>query len=138
MAKKSVRGSSHDAIKRVSEASRRVAEDAGEASSEAFQRATDTAQNKLSSFMASGSVIANGLQSISKEIFECTQQGMQKQIAHINEFAKCKSPSDVFALQTQIYRENVEDFIASSRRISDVAKAMAEEATLKLKDISRS
>ena len=88
--------------------------------------------------MVSGSVIANGMQRISKEMLECTQQSRQKQLAHISEFARCKTPNDVDALQAQIYRENVEDFIASSRRISEVANAMAEEATRKLKDISRS
>jgi phasin family protein len=123
-----------DETRRIADTAARAGEEVRQAGQETVQRATDTAQNNLQSLMQSGSVFAEGMQKISKEIFDCTQQSIQRQMAHVSELASCKTPVDLYTLQSQFVRENVEGFIASTQRISELARAMADETNRKISD----
>jgi phasin family protein len=80
-------------------------------------------------------MIADGIQAISKEILEVTQQNMQRQVSQMSDLAACKTPGDVYTVQSRIMRENIEAFIAATRRISEVATNITQDATSKLSKV---
>ena len=117
-----------ETARRLAEDARRAAQmaaDAGKEGAEAVQRTAGGAQDGLAQ---SGAVIADGMQSISREMMDLTQRSLEKSLSRFGRLAQCRTPQDFFATQNEIFRENLEEFLNSARRITEMSMRMSEGA----------
>lgn len=93
------------------------------------QTITTEASHNLRAAAQSGTILARGLQDVSRECFELSQKRLQRNLDGLTALAKCRSMTDFVAAQTSLIRDNVEQTIDNSRRIAELAIQMADEAT---------
>ncbi|MGO4389093.1 phasin family protein [Microvirga sp. 2YAF29] len=90
---------------------------------------TEEATQNMRAAMLSGTVVARGLQDVSRECFELSQKRMQRNLDGLNDLVRCRSMADLLAIQSSLIRDNVEQTVNNSRRIAELAIQMADEAT---------
>jgi hypothetical protein len=90
---------------------------------------TEEATQNLRAAVQSGTVLARGLQDVSRECFELSQKRMQRNLDGLNNLVRCRSVADLLAAQSSLIRDNVEQTVDNSRRIAELALQMADEAT---------
>jgi phasin family protein len=88
----------------------------------------ETSQN-LRAVAQSGTVLARGVQDVSREWFELSQKRLQKNLDGLSRLARCRSVPDFVAVQTSLIRDNLEQTLDNSRRIAELACQVADEAT---------
>jgi hypothetical protein len=135
-----------EASRDASETGRRAAEKAGETGRrgvEAVQGATERA-SELASEMYSrsarettqgleaavkyGTVLASGMQTLWQEMIGCAQDAMQRNVDGLQNMMRSRSPGDFLAAQTDLIREEMQAFIDSGSRISEVSARIASDA----------
>ncbi|WP_457093824.1 phasin family protein [Microvirga sp. P5_D2] len=93
------------------------------------QDMTEEATQNLRAAVHSGTVLARGIQDVSRECFELSQKRMQRNLDGLNSLARCRTMADLLAAQSSLIRDNVEQTVDNSRRIAELAIQMADEAT---------
>jgi hypothetical protein len=78
-------------------------------------------------------MLARGVQDLSREWFRLTQERMQKNLDDFGVLARCQSLPDFMMAQSTIMRHNLEQTIEGTRRIAEVATRVANEAGQTLK-----
>lgn len=89
----------------------------------------EEATQNLRAAVRSSTVLARGLQDVSREFFELSQKRMQRNLDALNSLARCRSMADFLALQSSVIRDNVEQTVDNSRRIAELALQVTDEAT---------
>ena len=87
-----------------------------------------TSQN-LRAVAQSGTVLARGVQEASREWFALSQKRLQKNIDGLSSLARCRSVPDFVAVQTSLIRDNLEQTFDNSRRMADLTRQLADEAS---------
>ena len=87
-----------------------------------------TSQN-LRAIAQSGTVVARGVQDVSREWFAMSQKRLQKNIDGLSSLARCRSVPDFFAVQTSLIRDNLEQTFDNSRRMAELTRQLADEAS---------
>jgi hypothetical protein len=82
---------------------------------------------------AAGTVGGN-LNDISKEWINFVQRRAQRNVDHWNSLINCRTPQDVMAAQSTIFRENFEELLASWRRIAERSLNLREEVGRELSE----
>jgi hypothetical protein len=90
---------------------------------------TEEATQNLRAAVHSGTVLARGLQDVSRECLELSQKRMQRNLEGLNDLVRCRSMADLLAVQSSLIRDNVEQTVDNSRRIAELALQTADEAT---------
>jgi hypothetical protein len=93
------------------------------------QNPTEDATQNLRAAVRSSTVLARGLQDVSRECFELSQKRMQRNLDGLNALARCRSMADFLAAQSSLIRDNVEQTVDNSRRIAELALQVTDEAT---------
>jgi hypothetical protein len=93
------------------------------------QDLTEDATQNLRAAVHTSTVLARGLQEVSRECFELSQKRMQRNLDGLNNLVRCRSVADLLAAQSSLIRDNVEQTVDNSRRIAELAIQMADEAT---------
>ena len=88
----------------------------------------ETSQN-LQAVAQSGTVLARGVQEVSREWFELSQKRLQKNLDGLSSLAQCRSVPDFIAVQTSLIRDNLEQTFDNSRRMADLTMQLADEAS---------
>jgi len=88
----------------------------------------ETARN-LQAVAQTGTVLARGVQDVSREWFELSQKRLQKNLDGLSSLARCRSVPDFIALQTSLIRDNLEQTLDNSRRMADLTRQLADEAS---------
>ena len=101
----------------------------------AEQAATQSSRN-LESIVQSGTVIAGAMQNISREMFEFTRKRVEQNLHRVDALINCRTPQEILAAQSDLMRDNLEDFVQSTRRISEISMEMADEAARRMSDLS--
>lgn len=96
----------------------------GEAASEAAEQST----RNMEAVMNSSRVLAEGMSHLSREMLEMTRNGVQRNLAGWNALMQCRTPHDVFAAHSALIRDNLDEILKGSRRLSEVTVRVAEEA----------
>jgi hypothetical protein len=78
--------------------------------------------------MESGTVIANAIHNISREFVELTSNRLQQNMNVIDALAKCRSPEEFVRTQSEFVRQQIGDYVQSTRRIAEISLNMADEA----------
>jgi hypothetical protein len=101
----------------------------------AEQAAAQSSRN-LECFVQSGTVIAGAMQNISREMFDFARKRVEQNLQRVDELANCRTPQEMLAAQSDLMRDNLEDFVQSTRRISEISMEMADEAARRMSDLS--
>ena len=70
-----------------------------------------------------------GLQDVSREIVERSQQRLQRNLDGLQALARCRSMTDFIEVQSSLLRDNLEQTLENSRRMAELTIQMADEAT---------
>jgi prophage DNA circulation protein len=89
--------------------------------------AEQTSQN-LHAVAQSGTVLARGVQDISREWVELSRKRLQKNLDGLTALARCRSVPDLVAAQASLIRDNLEQTLDNSRRITELTVQVAHEA----------
>ena len=100
------------------------------------QQASEQSSRNLESIVQSGTIIAGGLQSISREWFDFARKSMEQNLHWVDAFARARSPQEIVAAQSDLIRDNLEDFVQSTRRMAEISLQMADEAVRRMSDTS--
>jgi phasin family protein len=76
-----------------------------------------------------GTVLAQGLQDITRAWLSITQDGVQRTLDGFNALARARSVQEFVTLQSDLVRDNFETMVNGSRRVAELSAQVAEEAT---------
>lgn len=103
-------------------------------SGDELRQANDQSSRNVDAIVESSSVLTQGIDGISREWFEFTRKRIEQTLARLNDLARCRTPQQLAAMQSEILRANIEDVLHSSRRVAEISARLAEEAMGKLTD----
>lgn len=103
---------------------------------ERTQQAAEQSSRNAEAIVQSTSIIAGGVQSISKELFDLTQKQLDQNMRRMDALVNSRSPQEILAVQSDLLRDNLETFVQSTRRISEISMQMADEASRRMNDLS--
>jgi hypothetical protein len=81
------------------------------------------------SLAQSNTNLTKGFQDVSREWFELTQKRLQTNLDGLNALARCRSMNDFVTIQGSLIRDNLEQTIDNSRRMTELAMRLADEAS---------
>jgi phasin family protein len=119
----------------VEQSIRRVARTFGVAGEDA-QHATRQSARNTEAIVESGTIIAGGMQNISNELIEFARKRMERNLHFADMATGCRTPQEFLATQSNFVRDNLEDFVQSTRRIAEISKQMADEAARRISNTS--
>jgi hypothetical protein len=93
------------------------------------QGLTEEAAHNLRAVVQSGTVLARGLQDVSREVVERSQRRLQSNLDGLQALARCRSMTDFMEVQSALLRNNLEQTLENSRRIAELTIQMTDEAT---------
>ncbi|MGJ4942298.1 phasin family protein [Bradyrhizobium sp. HKCCYLS1011] len=105
----------------------------GDEAQQATERSTRNAQTILYSATAASKVMGG----MSQEYFALVRHQIEHAMQRMNELWNCRTPQDVAALQSDLFREAVGDVLESSRRLADMSVKLAEDATKRMEETIR-
>src|SRR5919199_6164374 len=77
-------------------------------------------------------VLAQGIQDISREWLDWAQKRMQRQLEGFDAVLRSRTPQDLIAAQSDLVRGNLELLLDTSRRVAERSRQLAEEAGMKI------
>jgi phasin family protein len=89
----------------------------------------DETSRNLQAVAQSGTVLARGVQDVSREWIELSQKRLQKNLDGLSNLARCRTVPDFIAVQTSLIRDNLEQTLDNSRRMVDLTRQLADEAS---------
>jgi hypothetical protein len=105
-------------------------------SGERGQQAAEQSSRNAEAIVQSTSIIAGGVQTISKELFDLSQKQLAQNLRRMDALVNSRSPQEILAVQSDLFRDNLETFVQSTRRISEISMQMADEASRRMNDLS--
>jgi hypothetical protein len=105
-------------------------------SGESAQQATEQSARNLESIVQSGTILAGGMQSISLELLNFARNRLEQNMHRVESLVNCRTPQEVLAVQSDLVRDSLEDFVQSTRHIAAISSQMAEEAVRRMNNSS--
>ena len=96
--------------------------------------ATQKSSDNLDAIIQSSSVLAGVTQSMSHEWVNFTCERMEQNFNRFESLLHCRTPQDVAAFQTELLRDNLENFLKCARWIAEKYIQVADEATKRTAD----
>jgi hypothetical protein len=96
------------------------------------QEAAEQSSRNIQAVAECSTVLAQGVQDISREWLDWAQSRFQSQLDGINALLRCRTPQDFIAVQSDQVRQNLELLIESTRRVAERSIQLAEEASEKI------
>jgi hypothetical protein len=93
---------------------------------------TRQASENLGALAETGTVLARGMQDVSREWLTLSQHGFQKNIEELTQLVHCRSIPDFVAVQSDLMRKNWHYMIDVSRQIAERSLEVANEAAQKI------
>jgi Phasin protein len=78
--------------------------------------------------MESGTAFASAIHNISREVVELTSNRLQQNMNVIDALTKCRSPEEFVRTQSEFVRQQIGDYVQSTRRIAEISLDMADQA----------
>jgi hypothetical protein len=119
-----------------SDAAARIAERAfgqfarafGVVTSDHAQHATQESARNVEAILHSSTILDNGVQTISREWLNFVQNRAERSMAQLEALSNCRSVQDCIAAQTDLVRDNLQDLLATTKRVADLSTRMVDEA----------
>jgi phasin family protein len=107
---------------------RHSAERAGQAATDIYSRSARETTQGLEAAVKYGTVLASGMQTFWHEWIGCAQDVMQRNVNAVQNVLRSRSPSDFFAAQSDLLRNEMQAMIDSGSRLSEVSARIANDA----------
>jgi phasin family protein len=120
----------------VEQSMQRFARTFGIGGENANQATQQSAQN-AEAILHSSTIIAGGMQNISRELLEFARKRMAQNLQMADAVMGCRTPQEFIAAQSNLVRDNLEDFVRSTRRIAEISMQMADEAARRISNTSQ-
>ena len=98
------------------------------------RRSAEQSTRNVDAVLDSGTVLAKGVEDVTREWFDFARGRVEHNLASFGEFAKCRSPQHVAALQSELMRDNMEGLLQISRKVAEISVRVAEDAMGKVAD----
>lgn len=92
------------------------------------QQATERSVRNTQSVMESATAVSKGLNEISREYFQFARRQLEKNLDHMNELWRCRTPHEFAAVQSELIRDTMTGAIESGRRVADMSLKVADDA----------
>lgn len=92
------------------------------------QDAANAGKENMDAMMQSGNIFMNGFEEIMKTCMTMTQQAADKNTKAVKNLMGCKTLNDLTEAQTKIVRQNFEDFIAGTTKLSELSMKVATDS----------
>ena len=73
--------------------------------------------------------VTRGLQELSRELIKLTQERIQRNVDALGALSRCRSIPEFVTLQNDLWRDNLQHSLESTRRVAELSSRMANEAT---------
>ncbi len=109
--------------------------DAGERSQEAVRKSTevaeelaDVAKANVEAFVTAGRIAATGAKSLGQDIVARGREGVEQASEAVKTLAEAKSPTEFFALQSEIARSSFDRLVSEGSRLTESLVKLTGEA----------
>jgi hypothetical protein len=92
------------------------------------QQATHQSSRNVEAILHSSAILADGVQTISREWLTFVQNRAERSMAQLEALSNCRSMQDCIAVQTDLVRDNLQDLLATTKRVAEVSTRMVDEA----------
>jgi phasin family protein len=99
---------------------------------EEAEKALEQSTRNLRAIAQSSTILANGMQELSREWLELLRKSAGRNLAWVNAAAQSRSPQEFAAAQSEMARDNLQDLLQATRRSAEASARMADEATRKM------
>lgn len=93
-----------------------------------FGEYNEFSKGNLEAVVASGKILASGMQSLGTTFVEDSKSALEILTAEVKELASVKSPTDFFKLQAAFLRRNFDTVVATTSKNSEAVLKLASEA----------
>jgi hypothetical protein len=100
------------------------------------QGTVEQSSRNLSAILETGTVFAEAIQSLSREWIQFAQDRTGKNLNRFNAVFHCKTPHELMAVNAELLRDNLQDLVNNSLRVSEMTTRIAQEATRRINDAS--
>jgi phasin family protein len=104
--------------------------------SDEAQKATQQSSRNIEAMARSSGILAQSVQEISREYFELWRKIMARSLGSFETLARARTPQEVLAAQSEIIRDNTQEFLQTTRRTAETSIKMADEATKNFTDLT--
>ncbi len=105
---------------------------AGEDFFKGFEGVTAFGKDNLNAFMATSTLLAEGMRDLNKAWFDLAQDSLERNTVATKAVLECKSVNDLADVQNDLMKKNIDKAVAEGRKISDMSMKLAEEASAPL------
>jgi len=98
-------------------------------SGENAQQTTQQTVRNFEALLQSSTILMGGMQNVSRELVDFMQNRMEQNVEHLEALMGARTPQEAIAAQTNLLRDNLERFLHTTRRISEISTQTADEAT---------
>jgi phasin family protein len=116
----------------ISESAHRMSDQFGQVFSFSGQQSEELARQtkqNLEAMTQASTVLLHGMQDLTREWMEFTQTGLRRNMDGLTALARCRSWQDLVSLQSGLLRDNLQQMIEETRRITERSAQVADEAT---------
>ncbi|MEQ8805407.1 MAG: TIGR01841 family phasin [Rhodospirillales bacterium] len=99
-----------------------------------YEDAVTYGKDNVDAFVQANNIMAKGMQDLNKVLFAMAQKNMEETVDLTKKVFGCKSVDDVVKLQSSLLKTNYSKAFDESRKISDMAVKLAEEAAAPIAD----
>ena len=100
------------------------------------QHAAQQSSRNLETIVQSGTILASGMQNMLREWLDFARKRTEQNFSRFDTLLSCRTPQELLAAQSDMVRDNLEDFVQSTKRVADISVQMADEALRKMTDSS--
>jgi hypothetical protein len=101
-------------------------------SNERGQHATEQSSRNIDAIVQSGKTFADACQVMSRELSRFYQERLDRNLERVDALMRSRTPQELLAAQSEMFRDYLEGFLQSSRRIGEMSVQVAEQATRRL------
>lgn len=99
-----------------------------------YEEVVTYGKDNVDALVKANNIMVKGVQDINKVLFAMAQKNMEESVAMTKKMFGCKSVDDVVKLQSDLMKTNYSKAFDESRKISDMAVKLAEEASAPIAD----
>jgi hypothetical protein len=92
------------------------------------QQATQQSARNVEAILHSSAIIADGVQTISREWLTFVQNRAERNMERLETLANCRSVQDCIAAHTELVRDHLQDLLQTTKRVAEVSTRMVDEA----------
>ena len=102
---------------------------------EKAQQAVEQSSHNIDAIVEFSRAYADALDRISRELSRLCRERVARNLEKMNEMIRSRTPQELIAAQGDLFRDNLEGFLQSSRRVAEASIKASDQATRQLTEI---